>query len=182
MSSRKKAGQWYPEQPAKFTKPGLFEAWVAGSDRPVSPDWKGVSAAAWEIRERGEDQPIASKVIASEARSEEYRAFIAAAVGVLEILAPSSTVTLYCRNKPVVDGINGWADDWRNNGWKRAGGGKVQAKEIWQQLLKVRNERSLTTVAVHCRKGDDHRHDDIIDALSERARREGDARSSAALA
>jgi ribonuclease HI len=141
-----------------------------------------VSAAAWEIRERGEDQPIASKVIASEARSEEYRAFIAAAVGVLEILAPSSTVTLYCRSKSVVKGINEWADQWREGDWKRAGRGEVKAKEIWQHLLKVRDERSLAITAVHSRKGDDHRHDDIIDALSERARTEGDAGSSAALA
>jgi ribonuclease HI len=170
VASRKKAGQWYPEQPPKFTEPGIFAAWIAGTHRP-----NGVSAAAWEIRGSGGDQRTAADVVPSDGTSDMYRAYVAAAVGVLEALFQGSRVVIYCRNEAVVKGINDWVEGWRDSGWKKSDTRQAKAEEIWKQFLKIRQERDLTVTAAHCRK-DENAHGETFDRLQDRARAEGDLR------
>jgi ribonuclease HI len=172
MSDDDEPHEWYPENPPEYETPGTFQAWITGTDRPASSGEQGPSAAAWQTQRFGEVTPVIGVAVSEGPKSEEYRAFVAAAVGVIEMLKPNSRVDISCRNEPVVKAINEWLEGWEANGWKRKGG-ELRAKEIWQRFLNVKRSRSLSIIAHHSRKGQ-NLEDDIFDQLAERARRTAD--------
>jgi ribonuclease HI len=164
--------EWYPENPPEFETAGAFQAWITGTDRPPALGKQGPSAAAWQIQRVGETTPSLGVAVSEGPKSEEYRAFVAAAVRAIEMLKPRSRVDIYCRNNTVVKAINEWLEKWESNGWKRKGG-ELKAKEIWQSFSRVKHSRCLSIFAHHTKKGeclDDY----VFDELAERARRAAD--------
>ncbi len=164
---------WYAEKPAQLSERGTFHAWIGGADRR-----SGVSAAAWELQSRTDNNLVLPGGAASDdADSEEYRAFVAATVGVIETLAEGSEVLISCRNEVVVMGINEWAEDWQSRGGKKTNGKRPKAWEIWRAFLSVRDARSLKVKAEHCPISD-HKYEDIFEILQDRARDLGDRRTA----
>jgi ribonuclease HI len=164
--------EWYPENPPAFETTGTFQAWITGTDRPPRSGQKGPSAAAWQIKRAGEITASLGVAVSEGPKSEEYRAFVAAAVRAIEMLKPRSRVDIYCRSKTVVEAINEWLEKWESSGWKRKGG-ELKAKEIWQRFAGVKHSRCLSILAHHIKKGECS-DDYIFDDLAERARRAAD--------
>lgn len=151
---------WYPEQPPTLRLPGTFEAWVAATDNPT-----GKSGMAWDMTEQGQKLVIAEGTMVSQSEeSGEQRGYLGGIAAILEAQQTGSTITIHCLNEYIVRGINEWIDGWAKKGWK----GKAHA-DIWQRILKVRNERELTIRAVHWHKGNNP-YIQIFDRLLERAR------------
>src|SRR6476469_1319827 len=111
------AREWYPERPPEFQTAGSFQAWIVGTDRPPSPGARGPSAAAWQVNRFGDVSGEVGIAVSEGAESEEYRAFVAAAVGVIEMLKPNSRIDISCRNEAVVRAINEWLETWEADGW-----------------------------------------------------------------
>lgn len=141
---------WYAERQPEFSEAGEFEAAIYGSDRPVS---SGRSYAAFAIRRKGEDiwrgtgHP-------SGGRSEEYRAYVAAAVGVLEALPPKSTVRILTHHKTICQAFMEWLPSWEKNGWKRRKNGPLAAEEIFKRFIKVARERQIAWTFILIGDGD----------------------------
>ncbi|RTL76112.1 MAG: hypothetical protein EKK36_05360 [Bradyrhizobiaceae bacterium] len=130
---------WYPERKPKFSEPGAFEAVIYGSDRPVS---SGRSYCAFAIRKQ-EAANWAGTGFPSEGDSEEYRAYIAASVGVLESLAPKSSVRILTHHETVYKAFMEWLPKWEANGWKRKNKKQIAAEEIFRRFISVARDRQI---------------------------------------
>ena len=102
-----KRKSWDDRRPPKdnlIKIPGNFDAWVVGTFNRIA----GISAFAWELRRRGEDQPACPPgAERSDPDSESHRPFVAALVDVVQTLAPSSSVNFICALEWPVNIING---------------------------------------------------------------------------
>ena len=172
---KRKSNVEFPYDPESPSIPqGMYDAWVVGVDHPKAAGSPGFSAFAWEICRAGTDDFIEGDAKPSDgANSDESRAIIAAVYRVVEALAPYSSVTIYCRNKFVVDGINGGVDRWRRNSWRRPDGKPVAHSEIWKRYLSAKEgdesaPRRIDVVAIHCPKRKPE-HREIFDRLAKHA-------------
>lgn len=151
---------WYPEQPPKLDQPGTFDAWVAATDNP-----NGKSGMAWDMTELGQTSVIAHGTMVSQSdESGEQRGYLGGIAASLEALPTGSTINIHCLNEYVVKGLNEWIDGWAKKNWKG-----IAHADIWQRILKVRNERELTILAVHSPKANNP-YTQTFDRLLERAR------------
>ncbi len=92
-----------------------------------------------------------------------------AVIRALEALKEPCEVTLYSDSKYVTDAITqGWADAWRQNGWKRKGG-KALNPDLWAQLLALLDVHPLTCVWVkgHADNEKNNRCDQLAVAASQ---------------
>jgi ribonuclease HI len=156
----RKTRRWYTEQPPRFKRRGTFEAWVTATDRP-----DGSSGTSWEMTKQGGKKVVAKDTqVSKKGESGEQRGYLGGVAGILESMAVGSTVTIHCMNEYIVKGINVWLDKWVARKWKN-----VAHAEIWQRILKVRDERKLTVRAIHWPKDNDP-HNATFERLSTRAR------------
>jgi ribonuclease HI len=159
----KENDDWYPERPPEYAEPGEFEAWILASDQPPALGEQGPSIAAFAVRRVGEEN-FCIGVAQSKSTSEEYRAYVAAAVGSLEVLAPHSKIRIYSHHEIIVRVVNELMSGWQKRGWRNAKGERVAAAEIYQRYWDVKKSRSIEDSATYVRK-DDPRFAHIFAAL-----------------
>ena len=67
----------------------------------------------------------------------------------LEALKKPCTVSLYSDSKYVVDAFNNhWIEGWIKKGWKTAGKSPVKNVELWQRLLKAKENHDVEFIWV----------------------------------
>ena len=62
---------------------------------------------------------------------------LTAAIKGLEALNTKCQVNLITDSKYVMNGINGWINDWKKNNWKNSQKKDVKNKDLWIQLDKL---------------------------------------------
>tara|TARA_R110002126_G_scaffold291778_1_gene457853 strand:- start:59749 stop:60195 length:447 start_codon:yes stop_codon:yes gene_type:complete len=67
-----------------------------------------------------------------------------AAISSLKALKTPCKVDLYTDSSYVRDGINGWINGWKRNGWKTAARKPVKNADLWQELDSARNGHEVT--------------------------------------
>src|SRR5690606_23389072 len=67
-----------------------------------------------------------------------------AAISALDAIKEGTTVELYTDSSYVKDGISGWIEGWKRNGWKTAAKKPVKNAELWQALDKARKRHNVT--------------------------------------
>ncbi|MDT4864436.1 Ribonuclease HI [compost metagenome] len=67
-----------------------------------------------------------------------------AAISALSALKEPCEVDLYTDSVYVRDGISGWIEGWKRNGWKTAAKKPVKNGELWQALDEARKPHKVT--------------------------------------
>ena len=87
-----------------------------------------------------------------------------AAISALNALKEPCAVDLYTDSSYVKDGIAGWIEGWKRNGWKTAARKPVKNAELWQALDEARRRHKVTW---HWVKGHDgHAENERADELA----------------
>lgn len=75
----------------------------------------------------------------------------------LEALKKSCKVTVYSDSKYVVEAFNNnWIDGWIKKGWKTASKSPVKNVELWQRLLKAKEQHEVEFIWVKGHAGHDY--------------------------
>lgn len=69
---------------------------------------------------------------------------LTAAIEALNALNEPCQVDLYTDSSYVKDGIGGWIEGWKRNGWKTAAKKPVKNVELWQALEEARDRHDVT--------------------------------------
>ena len=93
---------------------------------------------------------IERELSGGEAETTNNRMELTAAIEALNALKEPCQVDLYTDSVYVRDGIAGWIDGWKRNGWKTAAKKPVKNLELWQALDEARGRH---TVRWHWIKG-----------------------------
>ena len=90
--------------------------------------------------------------------------FLAVIAG-LEALKKEADVNIISDSKYVVDAFNNnWIDGWIKKGWKTAGKTPVKNVELWQRLLKAKENHNVTFTWVKGHAG--HKYNERCDYLA----------------
>jgi len=87
---------------------------------------------------------IERELSGGEADTTNNRMELTAAIRALEALKEPCAVDLYTDSSYVKDGIGGWIEGWKRNGWKTASKKPVKNAELWQQLEQARDRHDVT--------------------------------------
>ena len=79
-----------------------------------------------------------------EALTTNNRMELTAAIEALNALKRPCTVELYTDSNYVKDGISGWIEGWKRNGWRTAAKQPVKNAELWQALDEARKRHKVT--------------------------------------
>jgi ribonuclease HI len=79
-----------------------------------------------------------------EANTTNNRMELTAAIEALNALTRPCEVDLYTDSSYVKDGISGWIEGWKRNGWKTAAKKPVKNAELWQALEQARKPHKVT--------------------------------------
>ena len=79
-----------------------------------------------------------------EAQTTNNRMELMAAISALDALKEPCKVDLYTDSNYVKDGISGWIEGWKRNGWKTASKQPVKNAELWQALDEARKRHKVT--------------------------------------
>ncbi len=79
-----------------------------------------------------------------EADTTNNRMELTAAIRALNALKEPCSVDLYTDSVYVKDGIGGWIEGWKRNGWKTAAKKPVKNADLWQELEKARDRHDVT--------------------------------------
>lgn len=83
----------------------------------------------------------------------------------LEALKKPCSVTVYSDSKYVVDAFNNkWIDGWIAKGWRTAGKSPVKNVELWQRLLKAKEQHNVEFIWVKGHAG--HEYNERCDTLA----------------
>lgn len=78
-----------------------------------------------------------------EADTTNNRMELMAAISALEALKQPCSVDIYTDSSYVRDGILGWIEGWKKNGWKTAAKKPVKNVELWQALDAARANHDI---------------------------------------
>jgi ribonuclease HI len=92
------------------------------------------------LRYNGADKELSG----GEAMTTNNRMELKAAIEALSALKEPVAVDLYTDSNYVREGINGWLDGWKRNGWKTADKKPVKNMELWQALDEARRIHKVT--------------------------------------
>ena len=87
-----------------------------------------------------------------------------AAVSALEALKRPCQVKLYTDSRYVRDGISGWIDGWKRNGWRTSAKAPVKNVDLWQRLDAARGPHKVEWLWVRGHAG--HPENERVDALA----------------
>jgi ribonuclease HI len=79
-----------------------------------------------------------------EAETTNNRMELKAAISALSALKEPVTVDLYTDSNYVREGISGWIEGWKRNGWKTSAKKPVKNAELWQALDEARRRHKVT--------------------------------------
>ncbi|MBA3446470.1 MAG: ribonuclease HI [Pseudaminobacter sp.] len=87
---------------------------------------------------------VTKELSGGEANSTNNRMELMAAISALGALKEPVAVDLYTDSNYVKDGISGWIDGWKRNGWRTAAKQPVKNAELWQALDEARKRHKVT--------------------------------------
>lgn len=97
-----------------------------------------------------------------------------AVISGLAALKRSCQVELYTDSKYVLQGINDWIENWRQNGWKTAAKKPVKNVDLWKQLDKETSQHRINWHWVKGHSGDPG--NEFVDQLANQAIDEAQAK------
>ena len=100
-----------------------------------------------------------------EADTTNNRMELTAAIAALEALRRPSVVDLYTDSQYLRQGITGWIESWKRNGWKTADRKPVKNADLWQRL-----DTAVARHAVHWHWVRGHAGHDLNERADELAR------------
>ncbi len=90
---------------------------------------------------------------------------LTAVIEALKALKKQCRITLYTDSRYVMDGVNEWMPNWKNNGWRTSNKkSPVKNIELWQQLDTLLNGHEVKWVWVKGHNG--HPENERVDALA----------------
>ena len=139
----------------QFAGLGEYTAWIVGTKQSPSPGSAGVSCAGWFVRKNDDSElPVRHARTSDTSDSDEQRAGIAAVLRCLETLPRQANIRISTRAEWISDGINGGMEQWQREDWKKTTKTKRNGWEIWEQVIKIRNDEGITLSAEHRAKDD----------------------------
>ncbi len=78
-----------------------------------------------------------------EAETTNNRMELLAAISALEALERPSDITIVTDSAYVKNGIQGWIDGWKRNGWKTAAKKPVKNVDLWERLDEARRRHRV---------------------------------------
>ena len=87
---------------------------------------------------------VVKELSGGEALTTNNRMELMAAISALNALKEPVTVDLYTDSNYVRDGIGGWIEGWKRNGWRTAARQPVKNVELWQALDEARRRHKVT--------------------------------------
>ena len=87
-----------------------------------------------------------------------------AAISALEALDRTSMITIITDSTYVMNGITGWVNGWKRNGWRTSNKKPVKNVELWQRLDAAQDRHSVTWEWVKGHSG--HRENERADELA----------------
>ncbi|HUS55653.1 MAG TPA: ribonuclease HI [Thermohalobaculum sp.] len=133
----------------------------ACSGNPGPGGW-GVVMEAWE----GTTLLKARDLGGGEPETTNNRMEMMAAIAALEILERPSAVTVVTDSKYLMDGITGWINAWKRNGWKTAAKKPVKNVDLWQRLdaAQARHQVKWAWIKGHAGHEQNERADELARA------------------
>ncbi|TAM99018.1 MAG: ribonuclease HI [Rhizobiaceae bacterium] len=111
------------------------------------------------LRHNGAERELSG----GEALTTNNRMELMAAIEALDALKQPCRVELYTDSNYVREGISGWIDGWKRNGWKTAAKKPVKNAELWQALdaARGRHEVRWHWVKGHAGHAENERADEL---------------------
>lgn len=103
----------------------------------------------------------------AEAETTNNRMELQAAVSALQKLTHPCTVRMTTDSRYLMDGIQQWLPNWKQNGWKTAAKKPVKNQDLWQQLDKLVEGHDITWKWVRGHTG--HAENEQVDRLANSA-------------
>ncbi|MBR2044430.1 MAG: ribonuclease HI [Clostridia bacterium] len=108
---------------------------------------------------------IEKELSGGEIETTNNRMELTAAIMALRALKEPCRVTLTTDSKYLADGITkGWAQSWKNNGWRKADKKPALNVDLWEEILTLFNKHSVEIVWVKGHNG--HPENERCDALA----------------
>lgn len=105
------------------------------------------------------------EISGGEAKTTNNRMELTAVIKGLSALKEKCDVTVYSDSKYVVDAINlGWAEKWKENGWKRNKSEKALNPDLWEELLNLIAQHNVEFIWVKGHNG--HPENERCDKLA----------------
>ena len=79
-----------------------------------------------------------------EAETTNNRMELLAAINALEVLDRATAITIVTDSAYVKNGVTGWINGWKRNGWKTANRKPVKNVELWQRLDDAQASHQVT--------------------------------------
>ena len=88
------------------------------------------------------------------------QAALKAITGVFEEVSEGAELEVICNDDYITNGLSTYLDNWKENGWKRSGGGDIANKTAWQQLSQAMSKHHVTA-----RRAESDREREILSSL-----------------
>lgn len=106
------------------------------------------------------------EICGGEAETTNNRMELLSVINALSALREPCEVLITSDSKYVVDGITkGWAESWKNNGWKKSDKKPALNTELWDQLLALCEEHKVSFEWVKGHAG--HPYNERCDTLAQ---------------
>lgn len=97
---------------------------------------------------------VEKEISGGSAQTTNNRMELTAVIEALRLLREPCEVTLYTDSQYVVNGITkGWAESWKNNGWRKADRKPALNPELWDALLGLLAQHDVTFVWIRGHAG-----------------------------
>lgn len=109
---------------------------------------------------------IEKELSGGEESTTNNRMELTAVIKALQALKESCEITLTSDSKYVIDGIvNGWAESWRANNWRKADRSQALNPDLWEILLNEIKKHEITYVWVKGHAG--HPYNERCDKMAQ---------------
>ena len=109
---------------------------------------------------------IEKELSGGEANTTNNRMELTAVIRALQALKESCEITLTSDSKYVIDAIvNGWAESWRANNWRKADRQQALNPDLWEALLDEIKKHQITYVWVKGHAG--HPYNERCDKMAQ---------------
>lgn len=116
------------------------------------------------IARNGDDVLKERELSGGEADTTNNRMELLAAIHALEALERPSDITVVTDSTYVKNGVSGWIEGWKRNGWKTAAKKAVKNEDLWRRLDDAQARHNVTWEWVKGHAG--HPENERADALA----------------
>jgi ribonuclease HI len=91
---------------------------------------------------------------------------LTAAIQGLRTALPGDDVRVVTDSRYLHDGISRWVDGWRRRGWRKADGGEVLNRDLWEELVELRTRPGVRVTWEHVRGHAGHALNERCDEIA----------------